>query len=339
MIETHELIKGLVYRMRIPMDVEPGYVYSYIVRSGDGCVMIDAGYPNRELVKPLIDSIRKVPNCRLDALIITHMHIDHYGLMNEIRNALGAYLVMHINDYEQLVKMGNTEQLIREMAELLREWGVFGEEEQLLMNVIGRFSRRRASLGDLRLDKLIRGDEESIDELRVVLTPGHSPGHVSVVFSEYSVAFTGDLILPTITTHVGLSPINLGNPLLSYIKSLMRIRSMKLKCVHPGHEHEVCNVDDRIGELISHRVSRLCEVIKILSNKPSTVFEIASTLRWMDNREYSLLDPMNKYLAITETASLVKYLEELDVIGRNYDGRYEVIRGIECNQQLLIPQQ
>jgi glyoxylase-like metal-dependent hydrolase (beta-lactamase superfamily II) len=337
MIEIQDLIEGSVYRLKIPMSMEPGYVYAYIVRRDDACVMIDAGYPSNEVLNLLINTIRGIPNCRLGTLIITHAHIDHYGLAKRLRDNLGVRLVIHANDHKQLLKIRDTERFVSEVRELAREWGVPGSEEAVLVRVAEGFSRRAASLGDLIFDELLTGDEAVINGLRVVLTPGHSPGHVSIIHSDYKIAFTGDLVLPTITTHVGLSPINPGNPLLAYIKSLFVIRGMGLRCLYPRHEHEVCNIDERVGELINHRVSRLCDVVRALDDGSGTVFEVTNRLRWMDNRQYSSLDPVNKYLALTETAALIRYLEGLGIIVADSNGRYRVTGHTKCDIGSLIP--
>ncbi|WP_054843010.1 MBL fold metallo-hydrolase [Vulcanisaeta distributa] len=338
MIELTERVNGLIYQLKIFMPMEPGYVFSYVVRRDNECVMIDAGYPNTELLNPLINELSKIPNCRLSSLFITHMHIDHTGLANELRNRLGLSVVMHRRDYEQVLKMLDKDLFIKEFLELSGHYGVPNTEMELYKNVVSGLSSRRR-LSALNPDVLIDNEENRIGGLHVLLTPGHSPGHISIVLDEYGLAFTGDLILPTITTHVGLTPpINPGNPLRDYLNSLIKIRNMSLNCLYPGHEGEICNVNDRINELIRHRVSRLCEVLNALSNGELTIFEITNRLKWMDNKRYVDLNPMNRYMALTETAALVKYLESMGIVKAGNDHKYGITREISCNVRELIPQ-
>jgi len=336
-IELSEKVSGLIYQLRIFMPMEPGYVFSYIVKRDNECVMIDAGYPNAELLNPLINELSKISNCRLSTLFITHMHIDHTGLANELRNRLSLSIVMHRRDYEQVLKMLDRDLFIKEFLELLGQYGVPNAEMELYRNVTSGLSSRRR-LSALNPDVLINNEEEYIERMHVLLTPGHSPGHISIILDEYKLAFTGDLILPTITTHVGLTPINPGNPLRDYLNSLIRIRKVDLKCLYPGHEGEICNVNDRINELIMHRVSRLCEVVNTLRNNELTIFEITNMLKWMDDKKYVDLDPMNKYMALTETAALVKYLESIGIVKTGNDYKYGIIREIMCDIRELIPQ-
>jgi glyoxylase-like metal-dependent hydrolase (beta-lactamase superfamily II) len=108
-----------------------------------------------------------------------------------LRDNLGVRLVIHANDHKQLLKIRDTERFVSEVRELAREWGVPGSEEAVLVRVAEGFSRRAASLGDLIFNELLTGDEAVINGLRVVLTPGHSPGHVSIIHSDYKIAFTG----------------------------------------------------------------------------------------------------------------------------------------------------
>ncbi|WP_243668861.1 MBL fold metallo-hydrolase [Vulcanisaeta sp. JCM 16161] len=185
MIGLIEKVDGLVYQLRISMPMEPGYVFSYVVRRDGECVMIDAGYPNTELLNPLINELSKIPNCRLGTLFITHMHIDHTGLANELRSRLGLSVVMHRRDYEQVLKMLNRDLFIKEFLELSEYYGVPNNEMELYKNVIsGLSSRRRLSAANP--DIIIGNEEEHIEGLHVLLTPGHSPGHISIVLDDYS---------------------------------------------------------------------------------------------------------------------------------------------------------
>ncbi|WP_054849193.1 MBL fold metallo-hydrolase [Vulcanisaeta sp. JCM 14467] len=337
MIELSEKIGGRVYQLRFFMPMEPGHVFSYVVRLNNECVMIDAGYPSNDLLNPLINTLKAIPNCRVTTLFITHMHIDHTGLANDLRSKLGLSVAMHRRDYEQVIKMLSSDLITREFLELLQYYGVPETEVEMYRRVMNGISSRRR-LSDVRPDIIIDGEEERIEGVRVLLTPGHSPGHVSIVVDEYGIAFTGDLILPTITTHVGLTAINPGNPLSDYLTSLLKIRSIGPRCLYPGHEGEICNVGSRISELIEHRVSRLCEVLNALRSNELTIFEVTKALKWMDNKGYADLDPMNRYMALTETAALIKYLESLGIVREGNYHRYEIVKEAPCDTQRLIPQ-
>ena len=337
MIELSEKIGGHVYQLKLSMPMEPGHVFSYVVRLNNECIMIDAGYPSIDLLNPLIEKLKGIPNCRLGVLFITHMHIDHTGLANELSSKLGLSIAMHRRDYEQVLKMLNRDLFIKEFLELLQYYGVPDVEMEMYRSVINGIASRRR-LSDVNPDIIINGEEERIGDVHVLLTPGHSPGHISIVIDEYGIAFTGDLILPTITTHVGLTAINPGNPLSDYLTSLLKIRSIGPKCIYPGHEGEVCNVDGRINELIEHRASRLCEVLNALRSNELTIFEVTKALKWMENKSYVDLDPMNRYMALTETAALIKYLESLGIVKASNDHRYEIVKEIPCDTRRLIPQ-
>ena len=337
MIELSQKIRSRIYQLRLFIPVEPGHVFSYIVRSDNECIMIDAGYPSIDLLNSLINTLKGIPNCRLSTLFITHMHIDHTGLANELRSRLGLSIIMHGRDYEQIIKMLDRDLFVREFLELLQYYGVSNTEMEMYRGVINGISSRRR-LGAVNPDIIINGEEERIGSVHVLLTPGHSPGHISIILDEHGIAFTGDLVLPTITTHVGLTAINPGNPLYDYFVSLAKIRNIGPKCLYPGHEGEICNVSDRISELIAHRVSRLCEVLSALRSDELTIFEVAKALRWMDSKDYVNLDPMNRYMALTETAALIKYLESLGIVKAGNDYRYEITREIPCDARWLVPQ-
>lgn len=336
MIDLHEWYNGAFYQLRIPLPMEPGHVFSYIVRDGDECVMIDTGLSYNGIADLLMKRISEIRDCKLSKLFITHVHIDHYGLAYELRRRLGISIVMHEKDSEQLRKVFNPELFIREAIELFNYYGIPDDEIRVFTGIVNNIIKRGSS-GSFEPDIIISGEEDFIHGLRILHTPGHSPGHISIVLDKYGVAFTGDLILPSITTHVGLTPINPGNPLMDYLNSLGKIANLGVKCLFPGHEGEVCNIRERIRELINHRISRMCEALKVLSNGPQSIYDVSKGLTWMNNKDFHELDPFNKYLALTETAAIMKYLESINAIEPLNDGRRYRILSPTCNAQLLMP--
>lgn len=57
-----------------------------------------------------------------------------------------------------------------------------------------------------------------------------------------------------------------------------------------------------------------------------------------DDKKYVDLDPMNRYMALTETAALVKYLESLNIVRANGDYKYGIAKEVACDIRELIPQ-
>ena len=58
-------------------------------------------------------------------------------------------------------------------------------------------------------DVLLNGDEtiaSGIFNLKVIWTPGHSPGHICLYEPVHKILFSGDHVLPVITPNISLTP-------------------------------------------------------------------------------------------------------------------------------------
>ena len=121
--------------------------------------MIDAGADGEELLKFL-----KAEELVLDALLNTHGHGDHIGALDYLRQETGAKLYIHKAD-----------------APMLRD-AKLNLSAYMGMQIEGK-----------EADVLLEGGEE-LDLLRtkikVIHTPGHSPGGVCYLFEDR--IFTGD---------------------------------------------------------------------------------------------------------------------------------------------------
>jgi glyoxylase-like metal-dependent hydrolase (beta-lactamase superfamily II) len=143
--------------------------------------------------------------------------------------------------------------------------------------------------------------------LRVVTTPGHSPGHICLVDEPHGLIFSGDHILPRISPHIALELPGPANPLADYYGSLDLIGFEDQMEVCPAHEYRFSGMQRRVAQLIEHNRERSAEVLRVLeAHRPETVWDIARHLTW--SRGWESLQAFSLRLAISETASHVVYL-------------------------------
>lgn len=142
---------------------------------------------------------------KIKYVINTHGHFDHTLANKEVVKATGASLAIHSADAPLLTKGGGA----------------------LLFGVLGKASPPAdTSLdegGVLTLGKI---------ELKVLHTPGHSPGSISLYSQEESVLFDGDVLF---NMGVGRSDLPGGNysVLMDSIRKLLALPDETT--VYPGH--------------------------------------------------------------------------------------------------------
>ena len=82
--------------------------------------------------------------------------------------------------------------------------------------------------------------------LRAVHTPGHASNHLCYLLEEERLLFSGDHIMQGST--VVIAPPD--GDMAAYLDSLERIRSMRLRCIAPGHGHLIDDPRSIIDEYI-----------------------------------------------------------------------------------------
>jgi len=142
---------------------------------------------------------------KIKYVINTHGHFDHTLANKEVVKATGASLAIHSADAPLLTKGGGA----------------------LLFGVLGKASPP----ADTSLDE---GEVLTLGkiELKVLHTPGHSPGSISLYSEEESVLFDGDVLF---NMGVGRSDLPGGNysVLMDSIRKLLALPDETT--VYPGH--------------------------------------------------------------------------------------------------------
>src|SRR5690606_7051837 len=80
--------------------------------------------------------------------------------------------------------------------------------------------------------------------VRVLHTPGHTPGSICLVDEEHGVLWTGDHVLPHIAAGIGLGTED-ADPVADALASLARIRDLGTQTV-PGHGYRFRGITERV---------------------------------------------------------------------------------------------
>lgn len=109
---------------------------------------------------------------------------------------------------------------------------------------------------------------------------GHAPEHISLHCAELGVLISGDMVLPRISTNVGVHENEPeGNPLQRYLDSLERMRPLPAdSLVLPSHGRPFRGLHTRIDQLKAHHDERLAEVMDACATAPQTAADLLSVL-------------------------------------------------------------
>lgn len=198
--------------------IELGYVNAYLVRAGDGCVLIDTGVARQwsRLERALADA-GCLPD-KLTLVIITHGDVDHTGNAAALQRKYGTKIAMHPADVD-MVRVGpSAGRRPRHLPGRLLLW---------LGNTLS--GRIEPFQPDLLLD-----DGQSLAAFglaaNVLHTPGHTRGSV-VVLTDDGRLFAGD----TVSNRTKPGRGAFADSAEELQKSLARLKRAGVRVVYPGH--------------------------------------------------------------------------------------------------------
>ena len=158
--------------------IPSGMVNCYLIVDADGLTLVDTGMPRND--GHVLKTIAKLGHAPKDLkrIVITHADVDHYGSLAALKEATGARAYASHIEAEAIA----TGRASRE----IKRSGLQG----LLFGLIGGLFKAQPATVD---EILVGGSELSVlGRLRVVETPGHTPGHISLFAPSVKILFGGD---------------------------------------------------------------------------------------------------------------------------------------------------
>ena len=307
-----------LWSIPVPIPDSPlRYVSVYAFGTGDGLVLIDAGWESEEGWQALLAGLASIGAGPADVrgVLVTHMHFDHIGLAGRLRRASGAWVALHPADYAALARPDYraADVAIAHEAEFLQTLGASAEEAA---DVIGA-AVQWAKFTSIELPDRLLEDGELADvpawKLRAVHTPGHTPGHLCFVDERSRRLFAGDHVLPRITPNISVQRADPVDPLEDYLGSLVKVRDLDIDEVLPAHEWRFKGLAERVDAIAAHHEHRLAELLAVIRRQPgSTPWELAGHLTW--SRPWEQYGGQMRVFAVTETAAHVHQLERRGLV-------------------------
>lgn len=264
----------------------------------------------------------------IEAIWLTHPHIDHYGLADEVARLSGAPVVAHAEAVPRLAgklhqgKAGEKEALEGLLVQA-------GAPEAFGRDLLRQWASADTLAATVKADKTLEdGDLVTGGGVawRAISTPGHSPGSLCYYDPGSRCLLSGDHLLPHISSNAIMEFTEAGpgagsaprlvrvRSLEIYIRALRKIEALDVREVFPGHGEPFTGHRELIARRMRHYERRKDAIAKVLRDKgPSTAFGLARTLFPKQDQI------IGQFLALSEVLGHLDLLET--------DGRVECRHG------------
>jgi glyoxylase-like metal-dependent hydrolase (beta-lactamase superfamily II) len=277
-----------IHRLAIPTPFMVGRVNAYLIEDSP-LTLIDSG-PNSakaldELEQALAARGHTVEDIEL--LVISHQHMDHFGLASILARRSGAEVAALDALAPFLADYGRESDLEDLFAEqIMLRHGIPPEVVTALRAVSAGFRAWGSAAQVTR--PLAPGSELVLRDrtLRVLHRPGHSPSDTVFVDESSRTMLAADHLI----AHISSNPL-LARPLgreadagerpkalLTYMASLQATRAMALDLVLPGHGVPITDHVPLIDERFRMHERRAAKIAGLIERRPMSAHEIAHEL-------------------------------------------------------------
>jgi glyoxylase-like metal-dependent hydrolase (beta-lactamase superfamily II) len=285
----------------LPTPFYVGPVNVYLIME-EPLTIIDTGPKTKEALEALREGLRKarVRPSDIKRIVLTHAHEDHCGLAKQLRDeAKDAQVFVH--GWETGHRVGRL--AYDEHRELLVRAGVPTEEIAEMRRMYEGVRQYADALEDHEHAELFDDEEIKFEKgaLRVVHTPGHTPGSCSFLREADRTIIAGDCVLKRITPNPVLSPDPIDptrrfRSLAEYLVSLARLRSLHPTLVYGGHGDAVEDFEELFHRYLRAIGERQSDIIHLIPRAGATAWDISLEL-------FPGTGDVHRFLAVSESVA------------------------------------
>src|ERR1043166_1926943 len=285
----------------LPTPFYIGPVNVYLIAE-DPITLIDTGPKTKEANDALLEGLRqaRIRIADIRRIVLTHAHEDHCGLARSVRDqAKDAEVLVHA--WETGHRVGRLE--YEEHRTLLVRAGVPPAEVETMRKMYEGVRQYADSFEDGDYGELHDDAELEFETgtLRIVHTPGHTPGSCSFVREADRTIIAGDCVLKRITPNPILSPDPVDPSkrfasLAEYLVSLARLRTFSPTLVHGGHGEPVHDFEELFNRYFRAIKDRQAQVIRLVPKHSASAWEIAQQM-------FPGTDDVHRFLSVSEAVA------------------------------------
>ncbi len=235
----------------------------------------------------------------IERIIITHGHIDHFGGLAFVKSQTDADVGIHeldrrvLTNYEERVIVAT-----KSLGIYFDRAGIPPAQRETLFSMYG-FAKRHVTSIDVDFSI---ADEQTIDGMEFIHTPGHCPGQVCIRLGD--VLLSADHVLSRTTPHQSPESITHYMGLDHYADSLRKLLHFEgIRLALGSHEEAIHDLYGRIHAIRASHNRKLDRIRKIMRDHtaPMTICQISNAM-YPDVEGYHIL------LALEEAGAHIEYL-------------------------------
>jgi glyoxylase-like metal-dependent hydrolase (beta-lactamase superfamily II) len=265
-------------------------------------MLVDTGMDTPAARMALLDGAHAldIRPADLVLVVLTHVHVDHYGLAGLVRDWSGARVVIHETEEQLARRWVDCWRQDRSLVEAeLGATGVPADELPCMLEVVDLAHRLYPTFHP---DLVLHGEAGQLpdaDGWDWILTPGHSPGNICLYHPERQILISGDHVLPRISPNIG-ADVYATDPLTGYLQSLRCLRDLPAELVLPSHGPPFQHFRERIDDLLAHHDARNDQLLQLLEH-PRSAYELTVEV-------FGPLPPESRVHALRETLAHLVHL-------------------------------
>ena len=299
----------------IPTPFGVGPINCYLAH-GDELTLIDTGPLDPATLTALREELgtRGLTFRDIRRVVITHAHVDHFGLAAQIITASSGRVLSHSRNQWWLVNFEN--EWARRHQFYHDAFLSNGAPQSSADGVIQGMRRMRQYAASIPADSFVAledGDTLKLgkDDWRVVFAPGHASGLICLYEPQSQTLISSDHLLRDITSNPVLEPPTHGDTerpraLVEYIASMRKTAQLDVRMALPAHGEPIYDPRALVDARLAFHRSRLDHIEEQLGCCATTAYELCGIL-------FPQLKSFDIFLGLSE---VIGHLDILEMEGR-----------------------